>query len=99
MRGRQIAVCCEEEGYVRRFSDYANGQKDSLFAVHGFTSIRELTAYRKEHPAEILLISEGLWREYSGVLEAGEIFLLTKETISRKVNRLVSLSISPAGRF
>lgn len=78
MRGRQIAVCCEEEGYVRRFTDYANGQKDSLFTVHGFTGVRDLAAYTKEHPAEILLISEELWRDYTGALEAGEIFLLTE---------------------
>ena len=53
MKGRRMAVCGREKGYAKKFAEFANSRKDSLFAVHGFTDWDELTAYTKEHPVII----------------------------------------------
>ena len=57
MKGRQMAVCGREKGYAKKFAEFANSRKDSLFAVHGFTDWDELTAYTKEHPVFNRIVS------------------------------------------
>ena len=53
-----MAVCSGEREYVRRFAEFANRRQASMLAVHGFTDSGELSAYTKEHPVDILLLSE-----------------------------------------
>lgn len=77
--GRQMAICSGEKDYVRRFTEFANG-RDALFAVHGFTDCGELSCYTKEHPAEILLLSEELTDTFEKKPEYGKIILLSGET-------------------
>lgn len=83
MKGRQIAVCSRERDYARRFAEYANRRKDSLFAVHGFTDCGELAAYTKEHPVDILLLAEELSGEIPAQGEFGKIILLSEEEYQR----------------
>lgn len=79
MKGRQMAVCGREKGYAKKFAEFANSRKDSLFAVHGFTDWDELTAYTKEHPVDILLLSEEYRIQISEDMGLGRVILLTEE--------------------
>ena len=79
MKGRQMAVCGREKGYAKKFAEFANSRKDSLFAVHGFTDWDELTAYTKEHPVDILLLSEEYRIQISEDKGLGRVILLTEE--------------------
>ena len=40
MKERQIAVCGREADYAKRFAEFANSRRDSLFTVHGFNGLR-----------------------------------------------------------
>lgn len=84
MKRKQIAVCDREQDYTLRFTEYANRRKDPVFTVHGFTSCRELADYAKEHPVDVLLISEGLFPELGGKGRFGQIFYLTEEEYQEK---------------
>lgn len=79
MKGRQIAVCSREKGYAKRFAEFANSRKDSLFSVHGFTDCGELLAYTKEHPVDILLLSEEYADRLSEQAVSGKVILLSEE--------------------
>ena len=79
MKGRRMAVCGREKGYAKKFAEFANSRKDSLFAVHGFTDWDELTAYTKEHPVDILLLSEEYRIQISEDKGLGRVILLTEE--------------------
>ena len=74
-----MAVCSREREYVKRFAEYANRRQASLLAVHGFTDSGELSAYTKEHPVDILLLSEELAEEIPEKKEYGKIILLSGE--------------------
>lgn len=58
-----MAVCSREREYVQRFAEYVNRRQASLLAVHGFTDSGELSAYTKEHPVDLLLLSEEIAAE------------------------------------
>ncbi len=58
MKKGQIAICDRDPDYTFRFTEYANGQADTLFLVHGFTDVEELLVYLQEFSVDILLISE-----------------------------------------
>ena len=79
MKGRRMALCGREKGYAKKFAEFANSRKDSLFAVHGFTDWDELTAYTKEHPVDILLLSEEYRIQISEDKGLGRVILLTEE--------------------
>ena len=79
MKGKQIAVCSKERDYARRFAEFANSKKDPLFAVHGFTDCGELTAYTKEHPIDILLLSEECQGQLPGDENLGKVILLSEK--------------------
>ena len=79
MRRRQIAVCDEEPDYTQRFARYANRYRDPLFMVHGYTDIQELVKDTKDHPADIILLSPKLAKEFSGGTQTGQIIYLTDE--------------------
>lgn len=78
MKERQIAVCGAEADYAMRFAEFANSHRESLFAVHGFTDCRELTAYTKEHPVDILLLSEECLEQLSVNRNFGKVILLSE---------------------
>ncbi len=78
MKRKQIAVCDREQDYTLRFTEYANRRRDPVFTVHGFTSCGELADYAKEHPVDILLISEGLSGEVKDRTPFGRIFYLSE---------------------
>lgn len=79
MRERQIAVCSREREYVLRFTEFANRRQASMLSVHGFTDCAELSAYTKEHPIDILLLSEELSEELPKKEEYGSVILLAEE--------------------
>ena len=79
MKKRQIAVCGGEREYTKKFAEFANSRKDSLFAVHGFTDCHELMAYTKEHSVDILLLSEKLLDQFPEQTAAGKVILLSEE--------------------
>ncbi len=79
MKGRQIAVCGRERGYAEKFAAFANSQRDPLFSVHGFTDCSELMAYTKEHPIDILLLSEECLPQLSERSGFGKVILLSEE--------------------
>lgn len=79
MKGKQIAVCGRERDYAEKFAEFANSRRDSLFAVHGFTDCNELKAYTKEHPVDILLLSEECLGEIAPNEEFGKIILLSEK--------------------
>jgi len=72
-----MAICSRERGYVQRFAEYANRCQASLLTVHGFTDSGEFSAYAKEHPVDILLLSEELAGELPKEKEYGNIILLS----------------------
>lgn len=74
-----MAVCSSEREYVQRFTEYVNRRPASLLAVHGFTDRGELCAYTKEHPVDILLLSEELACELPKKMEYGTVILLSGE--------------------
>ncbi len=78
MKERQIAVCGREADYAKRFAEFANSRRDSLFAVHGFTDCGALTAYTKEHPVDMLLLSEECLPELPVDGNFGKVILLSE---------------------
>ena len=74
-----MAVCSGEREYVRRFAEFANRRQASMLAVHGFTDSGELSAYTKEHPVDILLLSEELACDLPKKKEYGTVILLSGE--------------------
>ena len=66
-----MAVCSREREYVQRFAEYVNRRQASLLAVHGFTDSGELSAYTKEHPVDLLLLSEEIAAELPKKKEYG----------------------------
>ena len=74
-----MAVCSGEREYVRRFVEFANRRQASMLAVHGFTDSGELSAYTKEHPVDILLLSEELACDLPKKKEYGTVILLSGE--------------------
>lgn len=77
MRERQIAVCGREADYAKRFAKFANSRRDALFAVHGFSDCGELMAYTKEHPVDMLLLSEECLSELPEDGNFGKVILLS----------------------
>ena len=69
-----MAVCSREREYVQRFAEYVNRRQASLLAVHGFTDSGELSAYTKEHPVDLLLLSEEIAAELPKKKEYGTSF-------------------------
>ena len=74
-----MAVCSREREYVQRFAEYVNRRPASLLAVHGFTDSGELSAYTKEHPVDLLLLSEEIAAELPKKKEYGTVILLSGE--------------------
>ena len=74
-----MAVCSREREYVQRFAEYVNRRPASLLAVHGFTDSGELSAYTKEHPVDLLLLSEEIVAELPKKKEYGTVILLSGE--------------------
>ena len=74
-----MAVCSREREYVQRFAEYVNRRQASLLAVHGFTDSGELSAYTKEHPVDLLLLSEEIAAELPKKKEYGTVILLSGE--------------------
>lgn len=79
MRRKQIAVCDREQEYTLRFAEYANRHRDPLFLVHGFTSLEELTDYTKEHPVDMVLLSENLMGKAQKGEETGQLICLSEQ--------------------
>ena len=99
MKGRQIAVCGRERGYAEKFAAFANSRKDPLFSVHGFTDCSELMAYTKEHPIDILLLSEECLPQLSERSGFGKVILLSEEEYREEEGYRQSINISPVRRF
>lgn len=79
MREKQIAICDTEADYAKRFAEFANSHRESLFAVHGFTDCSKLAAYIKEHPVDILLLSEECLEQFPEDESTGKVILLSEE--------------------
>ncbi len=79
MKRKELAICDKEQDYTLRFAEYANGHREPLFTVHGFTSLEELIEDEKERPADILLLSQAMLDEVQKNELAGQIICLTEE--------------------
>ncbi|MDD3339732.1 MAG: hypothetical protein PHS82_12855 [Lachnospiraceae bacterium] len=58
MRRNIFALCDLEVAYAYNFMEYLNQKKNIPFEVHAFTSVEQLEIYTRDHPVEILLISD-----------------------------------------
>lgn len=72
---RILAIYDVDWEYGSRFADFVNSREKLPFTAVSFTSLEKLKAYGKEHPIEILLISEEMKAE-AGEVEAGQIVIL-----------------------
>lgn len=79
MKRKQIAVCDEEQEYTKRFAEYAGRNRNPLFAVHGFTGLKELLEDTKEHPADIFLLSKKYAENLKKEECPGQIICLSEE--------------------
>lgn len=79
MKRKQMAVCDKEQEYTRQFVGYANRYREPLFTVCGYTDIEELVKDTKEHPADIILLSEDLAGELERKEQTGQIIGLAEE--------------------
>lgn len=57
MKKSIFAVCDLESSYAVNLMDYLNERKTTPFEVQAFTNVESLTAFARENPIEILLIS------------------------------------------
>ncbi len=99
MKGRRIAVCSEEEGYAESFAKFANSEREPLFAVHGFTDCEELTAYTKEHPVDILLLSEECLDRFFANENLGKVILLSEREYRKEEKYPAIYKFQPCSRI
>lgn len=79
MKRKELAICDGERDYTLRFAEYANGHREPLFTVHGFTSLEELLKEEEEHPSDILLLSEEILKQMQKKDLAGQMICLSEQ--------------------
>lgn len=73
-----FAVCDLDVNYAYHFMEYMSRKKSIPFEIRVFTSPETFLEYAKEHPVEILLISEKAMCEEVQKQEIGQIMILSE---------------------
>ena len=83
MKKNIFAVCDLEAEYACNFMDYLNQKKNIPFEVRVFTSAAGFREYVKEHPVELLLISEKAMNSEIREAKIGQILILSDGVVSK----------------
>lgn len=73
-----LAVCDLEEAYAYNFVEYMNQKRSIPFEVQAFTSVDHLMESAREHPIEILLISDKAMQDNVHELDVGKLIILSE---------------------
>ncbi|MGN1184780.1 MAG: hypothetical protein ACI4R7_06085, partial [Oliverpabstia sp.] len=73
-----FAVCDLEVEYAYHFMEYLSRKKNIPFEIRVFTSAQTLLDFVKEHPVELLLISENAMCDDIQEQDIGQILILSE---------------------
>ena len=78
-----FAVCDLDVDYAYHFMEYLSKKKNIPFEVRVFTSGAGFQEYVKEHPVELLLISEKAMNSEIREAKIGQILILSDGVVSK----------------
>ena len=78
-----FAVCDLDVDYAYHFMEYLSKKKNIPFEVRVFTSAAGFREYVKEHPVELLLISEKAMNSEIREAKIGQILILSDGVVSK----------------
>lgn len=78
MKKEIFAVCDLEVDYAYHFMEYISKKKGIPFEIRVFTSVKTFCDFAKEHPVELLLISEKAMGKEVEALRIGQILILSE---------------------
>lgn len=78
-----FAVCDLDVDYAYHFMEYLSKKKNIPFEVRVFTSAAGFQEYVKEHPVELLLISEKAMNSEIREAKIGQILILSDGVVSK----------------
>ncbi len=86
-----LAVCDEDEGYVKRFMEYLTEKNDMPFELIAFTKKEELLCYLEENKVYILLIAAEIMTETLKEKNIKTILLLSSGDIKMELEEYKSV--------
>ena len=90
-RSHILAVCDVEVEYAYNFMEYLNRKKSLPFEVQAFTGPEVLCEFAREHPIEILLISDKAVTEQVRKLDVGKLIILSEGVHSPELDQYPSV--------
>ncbi|NCB91768.1 MAG: hypothetical protein EOM40_04245 [Clostridia bacterium] len=93
-----FAVCDLEVDYAYHFMEYLSRKKNIPFEVRVFTSAATFLEFAKEHPVELLLISEKAMCREVQQQEIGQIMILSEGVVSENgIGKNMQINASGGG--
>ena len=86
-----FAVCDLDVDYAYHFMEYLSKKKNIPFEVRVFTSAVSFQEYVKEHPVELLLISEKAMNSEIRQAKIGQILILSDGVSARRYEEYPSI--------